>query len=245
MEAWKERTVMLIGADAAARLAGATVVVAGLGGVGGMAAEMLARAGVGHLVLIDADTVSETNINRQLPALHSTVGRPKAEVVAARLQDINPALKLDLVQQYLTEDSIPSVLDRFAPWAVVDAIDTLSPKIALIRYCLARGLFLVSSMGSGAKFDSTAVRIADISRTKECPLARMLRKRLHKFGITEGFLAVYSAEKPVKESVVLEESRNKKSQTGTISWMPASFGIACAQAAVLEIAALAEPGPEL
>ncbi len=231
---WTERTELLLGKDGLGRLAAAHVLVAGAGGVGAAAAEMLVRAGIGHLALVDNDAVSESNINRQLPALHSTVGRPKCKVLRERLMDINPALDLVTVQEYLTEDSIPSVFAAL-PWAVeavVDAIDTLSPKIALIRHCLEGGIPLVSSMGSGAKLDATRVRVADISKTRICPLAHMLRKRLHKLGIREGFLAVYSEEEPRRESVTLEESRNKKSQVGTVSYLPAVFGCVCAQAVI-------------
>lgn len=235
MQDWQERTGLLLGADGLARLEVARVVVVGLGGVGAMAAEMLVRAGVGELVIVDADTVGVTNINRQIPALHSTVGRSKCSVMRERLLDINPGLKLRCVEEFLDEKGIPAVLDGIDPDCVVDAIDTLSPKIALIQYCLGRGLFLVSSMGSGSKLDATKVRVADISETFQCPLAHMLRKRLHKLGITTGFRAVFSTERPDRSSVVLEESRNKKSQTGTIAYMPAVFGCVCAQAVVEHI----------
>ena len=229
---WQERTEMLIGASSLERLAAIRVAVVGLGGVGAMAAEMLVRAGVGHVVLVDADTVSVSNINRQLPALQSTVGRPKCEVMRERLLDINPSLEVLCISEFLNEESIPSLLGPLALDGVVDAIDTLSPKIALIQYCLSHGVFLVSSMGSGSKLDATKVRVDDISRSFQCPLAHMLRKRLHKLGITGGFLAVFSTERPDRSSVVLEESRNKKSQTGTVSWLPAVFGCVCAQAMV-------------
>ena len=235
MDGWKERTRMLFGSDGIGALASARVAVVGLGGVGAMAAEMLARAGVGRLVLVDADTVSETNINRQLPAMHSTLGRLKTEVVAARLRDINPELDVLCVNEYLTGENIPELLGPLGFDCLVDCIDTLSPKLALIRYCLGRGVYLVSSMGSGAKTDATRIRIDDISRTIQCPLARMIRKRLHKEGIDSGFLAVYSTERPDHDAVVIEESRNKKSQTGTVSYLPAAFGCACAQAAILHI----------
>ena len=230
--AWTERTSMLIGEDALSRLSEATVAVVGVGGVGSAAVEMLVRAGVGGIVLIDNDTVSDSNRNRQLPALTSTIGRPKCEVVGQRLLDINPALRLHTVCDYVTEDNIASVLGPLTLSYVVDAIDTLSPKIALIQYCLSHSLPLVSSMGSGAKLDATAVRIADISRTRECPLAHQLRKRLHRLGIFSGFKAVYSEEKPRRDSITLEESRNKKSQVGTISYLPVAFGCACAQAVI-------------
>ena len=224
---WTDRTRMLVGEEGLQALASARVAVVGIGGVGAYAAEMLVRAGLGHIIVIDSDCVSESNINRQLLALHSTVGRPKVEVLRERLLDINPDLDIEVREEYVAEGSIDISADF-----VVDAIDTLSPKIALIQHCLAAGIPLVSSMGSGAKVDATAVRLADISKTYECPLAHMLRKRLHKLGIREGFLAVFSPEKPFRESVVLEESRNKKSQVGTISYLPAVFGCVCAQAAI-------------
>ena len=228
---------MLLGEDGLGRLKAAKVLVAGAGGVGAAAAEMLVRAGVGHLAVVDNDTVGETNLNRQLIALRSTVGRPKCEVIGERLMDINPELRLIRVQEYLTEDNIPQIFASL-PWKpdfVVDAIDTLSPKIALIQHCLSGGLPLVSAMGAGAKTDATRVRLADISKTRVCPLAHMLRKRLHKLGIREGFLAVFSEEEPLRESVTLEESRNKKSQVGTVSYMPAVFGCVCAQAVICGI----------
>lgn len=231
MAAWQERTGMLLGAEGLAKLEAARVVVVGVGGVGAAAAEMVVRAGAGHLTIIDSDTVGETNINRQLLALHSTVGMSKVEVLKARLLDINPALGLEIREEYLHEENI----NIGTPDVVIDAIDTLSPKIALIQYCLKNNIPLVSSMGSGGKRDATAVRIADISKTYQCPLAHMLRKRLHKLGIHEGFKAVFSSEIPDKSSVVLEESRNKKSQVGTISYLPTVFGCVCAQAAIDEI----------
>lgn len=236
---WTQRTQQLLGCEALERLSASLVVVAGLGGVGAYAAEMLVRAGVGRLVVIDSDEISQSNINRQLPALHSTVGRKKTDVMRERLLDINPGLVLEAREVYLHEDNVQDVLGDLSPDYVVDAIDTLSPKIALIQHCLSRGIPLVSSMGSGAKTDVTKIRIADISRTYQCPLAHMLRKRLHKLGIHEGFLAVFSEELPRRDSVILEESTNKKSQVGTISYMPAVFGCACAQAVIERIAQVA------
>lgn len=231
---------MLLGDEGLARLSSARVLVVGVGGVGGYACEMLVRSGVGRLTIVDSDEVGESNINRQLLALHSTVGRRKVEVLRDRLMDINPELDLRIVPEYINEENVAQLFldaegNDIHYDAVVDAIDTLSPKISLIQYCLAHGLRLVSSMGSGAKMDATAVRIADISKTYQCPLAHMLRKRLHKLGISKGFLAVFSAELPHKESLTLEESRNKKSQVGTISYMPAVFGCVCAQAAIQSI----------
>lgn len=238
MEEWQERTAMLLGEPALQRLSSAHAVVVGVGGVGAYAAEMLVRAGVGHLAIVDSDTVSRSNINRQLIALNSTVGKSKTEVLGARLLDINPALDLSCIECYVDESNVSDILP--AADVVIDAIDTLSPKIALIQHCLRVGIPLVSSMGSGAKLDVTKVRIADISRTRMCPLAHMLRKRLHKLGITTGFLAVYSEEEPVREATVMEESRNKKSQVGSVPYLPAVFGCACAQAALCRIAGIGE-----
>lgn len=233
---WQERTEMLLGSDALKRLSESRALIVGLGGVGAYAAEMLARAGVGEMVLLDSDVVGETNRNRQLVALASTVGRLKCDVLRERLMDINPEIRITTVPEYLTEANVAELLmSAGRPDVVVDAIDTLSPKIALIQFCLRENLKLVSSMGAGAKKDATKLHVDDISKTFQCPLAHMLRKRLHKLGIREGFKAVFSSELPARESVTLEESRNKKSQVGTISYMPAVFGCVCAQAAIGEL----------
>ncbi len=229
---WTERTEMILGRDGLERLSSSRVAVVGLGGVGAYAAEMLVRAGLGHIVLIDSDCVATSNINRQLSALNSTVGRKKADVLKERFLDINPGLDVQVCCDYVNEDYLKEENPLDGSDVVIDAIDTLSPKVALIRYCLEKGMHLVSSMGSGAKLDATSVRIADISQTYQCPLAHMLRKRLHKLGITEGFDAVFSVEIPRRESMMIEESRNKKSQVGTISYLPAAFGCVCAQAAL-------------
>ncbi len=231
MKEWMQRTELLLGSDRVERLRNARVLVVGLGGVGAYAAEMIARAGVGTLTIADADAVSESNINRQLPALHSTVGEPKAEVMARRLLDINPELRLTVAQRYIRDEETETLLDGGFDY-VVDAIDTLSPKSGLIRSCLERGIPVVSSMGAGAKTDPTRVRIEDIARSHHCPLAHMLRKRLHKTGIRTGFYVVFSDE-PVREgSMVLCEETNKKSNVGTISYMPAVFGCHCASVVI-------------
>ena len=232
MEAWQERTGLLLGEDKLARLAAAHVLVVGLGGVGAYAAEMIARAGVGRMTVADADTVSLTNINRQLVALHSTVGRPKAEVLAERLRDINPRLDLTVVTRYIRDEETDRLLDAAPYDYVVDAIDTLSPKLALICGCLHRSIPLVSSMGAGAKTDPTRMEIADIAKTHHCPLAHMLRKRLHKAGVHTGFRAVFSPE-PVREGAMIPcDEPNKKSNVGTISYFPALFGIGCASVVI-------------
>ena len=231
-EEWLQRTELLLGAEKLAMLRRAHVLIVGLGGVGAYAAEMIARAGVGRLTLADADTVNVTNINRQLVALRSTVGRPKGEVLAERLRDIDPGIELTVVGRYIQDEETYALLDAARYDYVVDAIDTLSPKLALIAAALERGYPLVSSMGAGAKMDPTKLEIEDISRTHHCPLAHMLRKRLHKIGIRKGFQAVFSPE-PIREgAMILCEEPNKKSNVGTISYIPALFGIGCASVVV-------------
>ncbi len=232
MNNWQQRTELLLGAENLGRLRRAHVLVVGLGGVGAYAAEMIARAGVGRMTIADADTVAPSNINRQLVALHSTVGRPKAEVLAERLRDINPALDLRLVNSYIKDEATCELLDAAPYDYVVDAIDTLSPKLALILGALDRGLPLVSSMGAGARMDPTQMEIADISKTHHCPLAHMLRKRLHKAGIRRGFRAVFSPEPTREGAMILCEEQNKKSNVGTISYLPALFGIGCASVVI-------------
>jgi tRNA A37 threonylcarbamoyladenosine dehydratase len=229
---WQERTALLLNPEQMDRLHNARIAVIGLGGVGAYAAEMLARAGVGSLLILDSDNVSVSNRNRQLLALKSTTGRPKTEVMAERLLDINPDLSLTIINDYLTPENVEQLLAGHPIDFLVDAIDTLSPKIALIRYCVLQRIPLVSSMGAGAKFDMTKVKIADISKSYNCPLAHILRKKLRKEGITKGFKVVYSEELPDREAIVPVEETNKKSQVGTISYLPAAFGLACAQTAV-------------
>lgn len=232
MNNWLERTELLLGNEKLGRLRSANVLVVGLGGVGAYAAEMITRAGVGRMTIADADAVSESNINRQLVALHSTVGRQKAEVLAERLRDINPEIVLTVVNEYIRDEKTYELLDSARFDYVVDAIDTLSPKLALIAAALERGYPLVSSMGAGAKTDPTQMEIADIGKTHHCPLAHMLRKRLHKIGIRSGFQAVFSPE-PIREgAMIICEEQNKKSNVGTISYIPAMFGIGCASVVI-------------
>lgn len=233
---WGERTELLLGVEKTEKLRGSHVLVVGLGGVGAYAAEMIARAGVGRLTIVDADRVSVSNINRQLVALHSTVGLPKAEILAARLMDINPEIQLTVIQEYIKDEATDILLDREPDYDfAVDAIDTLAPKVNLIKGCLDRNIPLVSSMGAGAKTDPTLVEIKDIGKSHHCPLAHMLRKRLHKVGIRSGFPVVFSPEAVREGSMILCEEQNKKSNVGTISYMPAVFGCACASVAVRTI----------
>lgn len=235
MNDWLERTELLLGEEKLSLLRRANVLVVGVGGVGAYAAEMIVRAGVGQMTIADADVVGKSNINRQLVALHSTVGMAKGEVLAARLRDINPELQLRVVNRYIKDAETDALLDSDRFDYVVDAIDTLSPKLALIKGALDRGIPLVSSMGAGAKTDPTLMEIKDISKTHHCPLAHMLRKRLHKIGINSGFRAVFSPE-PIREgAMILCDEQNKKSNVGTISYIPAMFGIGCASVVIRDL----------
>lgn len=225
MEEWKQRTQLLLGEEKMERLKQAHVLVVGCGGVGAYAAEMIVRAGVGRITIVDADTVQPTNINRQLPALHSTVGEQKVEVLAARFREINPELQLTVVAKFLKDESIPALLDAESYDFVVDAIDTLAPKCHLIAETLKRRIKLISSMGAGAKSDITQVRFADLWDTYHCGLSKAVRKRLQKMGVKRKIPVVFSTEQADSQAVLLtEEEQNKKSTCGTVSYMPAVFG---------------------
>lgn len=222
--AWNSRTQMLYTPQQCTSIEQTHVLIVGLGGVGAYVAEMLARAGLNKLTLVDADIIEESNLNRQLIALRSTLGRPKTEVLAERLKDINPEIQLHLMSTYLTPGDISSLLDSSPFDFVVDAIDTLSPKVTLMEETFKRHIPIVSSMGSGGKTNSELVKIADISESNYCKLARMCRKRLHKRGIVKGITVVYSPEVVSRDLIVREEDVNKASTVGTISYMPAIFG---------------------
>lgn len=232
---WQVRTELLLGADALIKLKKAKVAVIGLGGVGAYAAEMITRAGVGSLLILDSDVVNQSNKNRQLIALDSTMGKSKVDVLTARLHDINPQLEITGIKEYLTEDNVEGLLKNQKVDFIIDAIDTLSPKIALIIYAVKNQIPLVSSMGAGAKVDATKIRIKDISKSFNCPLAYILRKKLRKAGISKGFNVVFSEELPDSEAIIPVEEQNKKSQVGTISYLPAVFGCVAAQSAILHL----------
>ena len=235
---WLSRTELLIGKEKLKKLKASSVLIVGLGGVGSYAAEMICRAGVGSMTIVDGDKIHTSNRNRQLLALKSSEGRPKAELMAERLSDINPGLDLIAYNEYLKDDRMIEILDRGYDY-VVDAIDTLSPKVFLIWHALQKKYPVVSSMGSGGKFDPMKISIADISETTDCTLARILRKRLHKLGVREGFTAVYSAETTDKSKIVpASGEQNKASIVGTISYMPAAFGIACASVVIRDLAGI-------
>ncbi len=235
MSDWLQRTEVLIGEEKINRLKSAKVLIVGLGGVGSFAAEYIARAGVGHLTIVDGDTVEATNRNRQLPALISTENLFKAEIMATRILDINADVSLNVINEYMTEDRLNTILSEKYDY-VVDCIDTLVPKIALIKNTLYRRYKLISSMGAGGKTDPSQIKIADISATYNCVLAQQLRKGLKKDGVYGKFKAVFSSELPSKSSMKLvENGRNKKSFYGTISYMPSLFGGFCASVVIRDL----------
>lgn len=243
MEEWLARTEMLTGAEAIRRLRDSHVLIAGLGGVGSWAAEMICRTGVGAITIVDGDTVTSSNKNRQLPALTSTIGRKKAEVMGERLLDINPDLRLKVIPEFIRDQRMIDILAEDKYDYVIDAIDTLWPKVFLIYHSLRLNLKIVSSMGAGGKYDPTTIRVADISETNFCHLARLLRKKLHKLGVHQGFQAVYSPEVVDKELIVRSsDESNKASGVGTVSYMPAAFGIVCASVVIRDLAGIPREG---
>lgn len=235
-EYWMSRTALLLGEEKVQQLIAKNVLVVGLGGVGGICAEMIARAGIGKMTIVDMDTVDLSNCNRQVGALHSTAGKNKTDVMAERLKDINPALQLTAMHVYAKDEITTSLLDNGNFDYVMDCIDTLSPKVFFIKACLDRNIKLISSLGAGGKVDPSQIKIADISETKECNLARYVRKKLHKQGIYKGFQVVYSAEEVDQTKVVVtEKAFPKKSIIGTISYMPAIFGCMAASVVIRDL----------
>lgn len=238
---WTDRTALLLGGDKMQRLAAAHILVVGVGGVGAYAAEMLCRAGVGEMTIIDADTINVTNINRQLPATHSTIGLSKVEVLANRFRDINPEIRLHSLPIYLEDDEVGNLLGdddvcQHKYSFIIDAIDTIAPKCALITESIRRGIPIVSSMGAGAKSDITQIRFADIWDTYHCGLAKAVRTRLKKAGIRKSLPVVFSTEQADRRAVItIDGERNKKSTAGTISYMPAVFGCYLAEYVIRHI----------
>lgn len=234
MEKWNDRTRLLIGDDGIDKLKNSHVLVVGLGGVGAYAAEQLARAGIGRMTIVDGDVVNVTNRNRQLLALSSTQGRPKAEVMAERIRDINPEVELEVINQYMKDDAIIELVSKPYDY-VVDAIDTVAPKVFLLYYAKQNNQRIVSCMGAGGKFHPEKIEIADIAQSNHCRLAFYIRKRLHRLGVFDGIKAVFSPE-PVDESAIVNVSeQNKVSNVGTISYMPAAFGIFCASVVINDL----------
>lgn len=237
-ESWDSRTRTLIGDEGAVKLASSRILIAGLGGVGGYAAEVLARSGVGALTLIDADTVSTSNLNRQLIAMLDTIGESKPELWRRRLKGINPELQIDARMEYLTADNIPEILTE-CPTYVVDAIDTVAPKTALITECMERHIPLISSMGAGGRFDPTQVRYGTLADTNGDGLARVLRQRLRKLDYDPAKVeVVWSPEVPGRRSVINLSEPHKRSSYGTLATIPALFGIYMANYIIRKITGL-------
>ena len=221
---WLNRTELLFGEEKLNKLRNANVLVVGLGGVGAYAAEQLCRAGIGKMTIVDGDVIEITNRNRQLPALISTTGKPKAEILASRFRDINPDIELTVINDFIADEKTVELLKSQPYDYVVDAIDTLSPKVFLIYHAIQLGLPVISSMGAGGKTDPEKVQIADISKSHHCTLAKVIRKRLTRLGIKKGVKVVFSAEETDKNAVRAEDGIFKNTVVGTISYMPPIFG---------------------
>ena len=223
---WLQRTELLVKEEGIEKLQSANILIVGLGGVGSFAAEFLVRSGIGNLTIVDGDTVDITNINRQLPALNSTIGKNKTDVVAERILDINPEINLKKINEFLEPERMEEILTQEKFDYVLDCIDSLSPKLALIITCKRKKIKLVSAMGAGGKTDPSKVMVKDISKTNNCFLAKQIRKKLKKEQIHKGFRCVFSTEIQDENSLKMTDSSNyKKSFYGTISYMPAIFGL--------------------
>ncbi len=242
--AWLSRTRLLVGDARLENLMKSHVLVVGMGGVGSFAAEFVCRAGVGQMTIIDGDVVDPSNRNRQLPALSTTHGEPKVEIMAERLLAINPELKLTVIKEFVMPERVESMLEG-NPDYVIDAIDSFTPKITFLAASYKKGLKIVSSMGAGGKVDPTQIRVADISKTYNCPFAHQVRKYLRRHDIRKGFKAVYSTELPDRNSIMLTDGTNfKKSAYGTISYLPATFGAGVASVAIRDLMNPAPYNPE-
>ena len=233
-ENWLQRGELLLGEEKQARLAGSRLLVVGLGGVGSWAAEMLCRAGAGALTLVDADVVDVTNVNRQMPALASTVGQPKCEVVAGRLHAINPTVQLDVKQLYIEPGNIAQLLDEYQYDFVVDAIDTLEPKCALIRACWERGIKIISSMGAGAKCNLADIRCGELWKTEHCTLAKNVRRQLRDARGSYKLPVIYSIEEPRRDAIRPNPAGGKPI-IGSLGYFTATFGCYIAEYVIKEI----------
>lgn len=232
---WLSRTGLLIGADSLQKLARSHVMIVGLGGVGSYAAEFIVRSGVGRMTIIDGDVVDPTNRNRQLPALSTNHGQYKAVIMEERIRAINPEVTLQTVQEFIQPERVLEQLVS-RPDYIIDAIDSITPKVTFLRTAHEQGLRVVSSMGAGAKLDPTQLRVADLSKTYNCPFAQQVRKYLKEHGIRSGIKAVFSPEKIIKESLMLTDGKNfKKSAYGTISYLPAVFGAVAASVVIRDL----------
>lgn len=232
MAVWQERAELLFKEEGIEALRRANVLIVGLGGVGSFAAEFIVRAGVGNVTIVDGDVVDITNINRQLPALHSTVGQSKADIVGDRLMDINPELNLVRIKEFLSPERAYEIVTNDFDY-VLDCIDSITPKLNLIVAAKKKGVKVISNMGAGGKMLASKVVVKDISKTDVCPLAKVIRKRLRKMGVKSGVKAVFSLEKPDESSLKMTDGTNfKKSFFGTNSWMPGLFGLHSAETVI-------------
>ncbi|HTO35313.1 MAG TPA: tRNA threonylcarbamoyladenosine dehydratase [Flavobacterium sp.] len=232
MAKWLERAELLFKEEGIEKLKNSNVLVVGLGGVGSFSAEFLTRAGVGNMTIVDGDVVDITNINRQLPALHSTLGMSKAKLMADRLKDINPELNLTVVEEFLSPTRAYDIVSSEFDY-VLDCIDSITPKLNLIIAAKRKKVKIISNMGAGGKYEVAKVKVQDISKTQYCPLAKNIRKRLRKEGITKGFKAVYSTESLDETSLKMTDGSNfKKSFYGTNSWIPCLFGLYAAETVI-------------
>lgn len=230
------RTQLMLGDEKVERLMHKNVLVIGLGGVGAICAEMIVRAGVGSITIVDNDKVDASNINRQIQAFQSTVDLPKAKVLSARLLDINPNLNLTVHEMYIKEEITTNLLESASWDYIVDCIDTLSCKVFLIKKCLDMKLPIVSSMGAGGKLDPSQIIVTDISKTYVCNLARYVRKRLQALGVKKGLKVVFSPEKADQDKIIeTEKAFPKKSIIGTMSYMPAIFGCTVASVVIRDL----------
>jgi tRNA A37 threonylcarbamoyladenosine dehydratase len=233
---WLSRTQLLIGNEALQILADSHVMVVGLGGVGSFAAEFIARSGVGKMTIIDGDVVDPTNRNRQLPALATNHGQSKADIMAERLRAINPELELVVIKSFISPEMVTGLFTTH-PDYIVDAIDSITPKLTFIQMAYENKMKMVSSMGAGGKLDPTQLQVADISKTYNCPFAQQIRKVLkRKYNIRKGIKVVFSPEESDKESLMLTDGKNyKKSAYGTISYLPAVFGAVAASVVIRDL----------
>ncbi len=233
---WMSRTSLLLGDDKTLNLINKNVLVAGLGGVGGICAEMIARAGVGKMTIVDGDVVDLSNCNRQVAALHSKEKQLKAAVMAERIRDINPEIELTVITEFIQLERTVEIIDNGNFDYAVDCIDTLTPKVWFIKSCVERNIPIVSSLGAGGKMDPSQVQVVDISKSYKCKLARYVRKYLHEFGIHTGVQVVFSPEDIDKGKVIVtEKAYPKKSLIGTISYMPAIFGCYAASVVIRDL----------
>ena len=227
MEKWLERTALLLDEKKMQRLKNAHVLIVGLGGVGSFAGEFIARAGVGRITLIDGDVFDTTNKNRQLTALDSTIGLNKAKVLAERIKDINPLIELTIVEEFVVPERVWGLMETYQPDYVMDCIDSVTPKLEWIKVCKRKKIKIISHLGAGGKTDPSKVQVSKLENANNCKLGAHIKKRLRRENITlKGVKAVFSSELQEKSSLKMTDGTNfKKSYYGTISYMPALFGL--------------------